>query len=84
MRFFFNSFFFWFALGINYHQASVKDIVIVETIEIYLNQHDKQRKDGTMRSLSFFFGFSLTRINSHQTSVKGIVIVETIEISITA
>jgi hypothetical protein len=58
MRFFFNSFFFGLPyLGINYHQASVKDIVVVETIEIYLNQHDKQRKDGTMRSLSSFFGF---------------------------
>jgi hypothetical protein len=51
----FNSFLFWFALlRINYHQASVKDIVIVGTIEIYLNQHDKQTKDGTMRSLFLF------------------------------
>ncbi len=80
---FFSILFYWFALlRINCHQ-SVKDIVIVETIEIYLSQHDKQRKDGTMRSLSLslFLGFSLIRINSHQTSVKGLVIVETIEIS---
>jgi hypothetical protein len=68
-------------LRINYHQASAKDIVIVETIEIYLNQHDKQRKDGTMRSLFSFPFFSLIRTNCHQMSIKGIVIVETIEIS---
>jgi hypothetical protein len=64
--------FFGFALlRINYHQASVKDIVIVETVEIYLNQHDKQRKDGTMRSLFVYFCFPWLELilTKHQSKV---------------